>query len=72
MSYQLTASIIVPLAGLVVHAVDYAPTPLLLSYAAIPLLMGVYTLSLPNETANVGMADVTAKSGKTTPTRSSK
>jgi len=57
-AYQLTASVIVPLGGILVDAVDYSPTPLLLTYAAIQIALGVFTLFLPNETANVALQDV--------------
>jgi len=65
MSYQLTACIVVPLGGMLVDAVDYSPTPLLLAYAAIQLILGVFTYFLPNETANVPLEDISSAAAPT-------
>ena len=61
MIYQLTSSLVVPLGGQVVSMVDYSPVPLLLSYGVLQALLGVFTWFLPNETANVALADVTRR-----------
>ena len=58
--YQLTAVIVVPLAGMLVDAVGYAPAPLLIGYGAIQLVLGVFSWFLPNETVNRAMTDVSA------------
>ena len=57
--FQASAAIVSPVGGAFVAAVDYDPEPLLLGYASIQLLLGVYTCFLPNETANKALTDVT-------------
>ena len=57
MGYQITSSIVVPIGGLCVDAVHYAPTPLLIGYGIIQLVLGAFTWFLPLETANRALTD---------------
>ena len=42
-----------------VDAFDYAAAPLLVGYAIIQLALGAFSSFLPNETANIGLEDIT-------------
>ena len=61
MCYQITASIVVPIGGYMVDHTGYEPTPLLLGYGVIQLILGAFTCFLPNETANKALRDVSGE-----------
>jgi MFS family permease len=58
--FQLASTIAMPAAGALVHLVHYSPTPLLLGYAGIQLLIGVFCAWLPHETVGKAMRDVSS------------
>jgi hypothetical protein len=58
--FQLASTIVMPAAGALVQRVHYSPTPLLLGYAGIQLLIGVFCAWLPHETVGKAMRDVSS------------
>ena len=55
--FQLSASIVLPVGGAIVNALNYSPVPLLVGYAVMQLIFGIFTWFLPNETVNKAMQD---------------
>ena len=55
--FMLTQSVVLPIGGAIVGAVNFAPTPLLCGYAVIQLIVGIYCIYLPTETANKALSE---------------
>ena len=60
MCYQITASIAVPFGGWMVDHTGYEPTPLLIGYGTVQLVLGAFTCFLPNETVNKALKDISS------------
>ena len=55
--FQLCASVVLPVGGIIVNALNYSPVPLLVGYAVMQLIFGIFAWFLPNETVNKAMQD---------------